>query len=246
MNDDAKLDHDAPSCAPAGPQAAEDRDQASDDAFDDAFEREVMADLAGGFDLADLDGADEDAFETGLDSTLDALVDEDFDAAMPAQLRLNLQRGRQAERRLAQLLQQRGISARAQQWLGPGARADLLPNPRRPSAGAPNSRPVLESKHMDLGRYRTPPAQGGSTLDAARIGSRIRQHLQQALRYQALAQARQPGRRVTLMYQLGNASDDEARAFRTLAHALARAHRQRTGQAVAIGVVPPSRVANLP
>ncbi len=227
-----------PSPAPASAQA---------DAGDDAFDEAVMADLMEDFDAAD-DFDTENAFETEedfdaeFDEAFDALVEQDFDAAMPPQLLLNWQRGRQAEQRLLQLLRRRGHQVNTQVTSRAGAggsRVDIAPLPANAAGRRPRGPTrTLESKHMDLGRYRL--AGPGSALDTQRISNVIRQHIAQVQRHQQHAQGTGLPTQEALVYQLGNANDAEAIAFRRLFRQIA------TPQGIRGGVILPSRASTLP
>lgn len=140
-------------------------------------------------------------------------------------IRVNQCQGWLAEERLCQRLRARNHQIRGQLTLRHGrggSRADIAPA----HPGARGITNLLESKHVDLDRYR----QASGALDHARLSNAILRHIAQAQRHQRAAQARGgvPVRE-SIVYQLAHARPGEHGAFLQLFRQLAQPRGMRGG-----------------
>ncbi|WP_024302729.1 hypothetical protein [Pseudogulbenkiania sp. MAI-1] len=140
-------------------------------------------------------------------------------------IRINQCQGWLAEERLCQRLRARGHQIRGQVTLrggSGGSRADVAPA----HPGARGITNLLESKHLDLDRYRQP----GGALDSTRLTRAILSHMAQVQRHQRAAQAHgDVPTRESIVYQLSHARPGEHATFLQLFRQLAQPRGMRGG-----------------
>jgi hypothetical protein len=165
----------------------------------------------------------------------------------PPQIRINRESGLRAAANLKSLVEGKGFATQSEVTLKGGkggSRIDLTPAP----AGRQTLPKMLESKHIDLSRYRTASGQ----LDVVRLRSVIGKSVNQVLKHEkALRAGKIPDLpfRESLVYTVENANSGEAATFQRILREVATPKGVKGGVVVAemgtllrsSGAAPPER-----